>query len=258
MSPLQIREWGAGAPVVFLNGVCSPHDHLDAIGQQLSSKFRVLIPSLPGYGLSARAAAPYDFNRVNQDVAVALREKGVTEAVLIGYSLGATRALDIAVNSVLHVQGMVLLGAAAAWSDEVRRGYAGLAALMRERSVPKGLLRGLLLSPGYLERHPGAADRVDGFCAGLDLDTSADELEALAQLEDMLDAVATLRCPVHLRVGSQDRAVPVKASEAIRERVAHATLEVVQGVGHMQHWEDPVGVSDAILAFLALRVGAPQ
>ncbi len=258
MSPLQVREWGAGMPVVFLNGVCSPHDHLDDIGKQLSNQFRVLIPSLPGYGTSARAAAPYDFHQVNQDAAVALRDRGVTEAVIVGFSLGATRAIDIAVSSVLHVRGMVLLGAAAAWSDEVRRGYAGLAALMRARSVPSGLIPGLLLSPRYLEGHSGAAEEVDGYCANLDLDASADELEALSLLEDMLDAVSTLRCPIHLRVGSRDRAVPVEASEAIRERAPDATLEVVEGVGHMQHWEDPVGLANSIRSFLRLRVGVGE
>ncbi|MCJ7815111.1 MAG: alpha/beta hydrolase [Xanthomonadales bacterium] len=59
--------------------------------------------------------------------------------------------------------------------------------------------------------------------------------------------------PVHLFWGREDRTVPLALSEKVLERVPQARLTVIDGAGHLPHYEQPETVNPLLLDLLTGR-----
>src|SRR5687768_9280359 len=78
----------------------------------------------------------------------------------------------------------------------------------------------------------------------------ADALEALKTRPDASPALASITCPTLILVGADDALTPPSAAEALRDRIADATLVVVPDAGHMSNMEQPVAFALALWSFL--------
>ena len=89
---------GSGEPLLLLHGIGSTHDDFAALRPRLDAEYRVLAPDLPGHGRSARAARPPDHRCDHRRVAADLDELGVGRVHVLGNSIGARIALELAVR----------------------------------------------------------------------------------------------------------------------------------------------------------------
>jgi 3-oxoadipate enol-lactonase len=251
MSGLHVSEWGKGPPVVVLSGCGCPGDHLEPLARALASDFRVLLPFSPGYPPSAPLTEGYSLERVETMIVDALTARGVHEAALVGYSIGAWRALSIAASASFRATRLVLLGGLASFTPDERKAYAGFAVMARTRSIPPGVLAGRMLSPAYASAHPEAAYGVERWVDPIDPDTLACELDALGRTPDVLSRVPSIDVPIVLHVGSCDAAAPVAKSREVLSAAKDARLEVVEGVGHAYLIEDFEGTCASVRAALS-------
>ncbi|HLU44628.1 MAG TPA: alpha/beta fold hydrolase [Natronosporangium sp.] len=102
------EDRGSGAPVVLLHGGLSDgrmfHDNLAT----LADRFRLLQPDLRGHGRSPDVPGPWGPPELAADL-VELMEKTSGPAKLVGYSLGATVALLVAIHRPDLVERLVLI-----------------------------------------------------------------------------------------------------------------------------------------------------
>lgn len=105
---LAYREAGSGPPVVLLHGGGLDHrmwnDQVDA----LASRFRVVAVDARGHGWSATPTAAF---RHVDDLAVLLERLDLAPAALVGVSMGASTALDIALEYPHLARAVVVVGA---------------------------------------------------------------------------------------------------------------------------------------------------
>jgi len=66
---------------------------------------------------------------------------------------------------------------------------------------------------------------------------------------ELLDAYATLACPVLLLWADADRAHPVAVAEEALARLPDGQLRVLHGAGHLLAYDDPVGLARELIAF---------
>ena len=66
-----------------------------------------------------------------------------------------------------------------------------------------------------------------------------------------LPLLASIVAPTLLVWGEHDKHVPLAWAEALRERIAHATLVVMPGVAHLPHYEAPAEFAALVNEFLA-------
>jgi 3-oxoadipate enol-lactonase len=159
MVELAYGERGAGAPtMVLLHGFCDRGAHLDVLAERLAAQHRVLVPDLRGHGDSPAPEGEYTVPALAADVAALCDTQGVRAAVLVGHSLGAAVALELAaqrpdlVSALVALEGLMLVPAA------LRAGSAELTAGLNSpawREVLHGFIEGNRLptdDPAVAER----------------------------------------------------------------------------------------------------------
>ena len=96
--------------LVLLHGLMSDHAVFDELTTQLRDRFRVLAIDLPGFG---RSAPPPDYSAAVFADAIAglIGRVAGGRAIVLGWSMGATAALQLALDHPELVERLVLTGA---------------------------------------------------------------------------------------------------------------------------------------------------
>lgn len=249
--PLQVRVSGHGFPVVFLGGCPSPWDILAPRAAEISRSHRAIEVALPGYGSSPPLPGRYSLDAAYEAVEGTLLAAGANECALVGFSAGAYRAFAIACRGRIRVTHILALAGLAAVTAAEVEGFRASAAALRGGHDLREVAVGRFLSPAFAATRLDALDLMARWLAAAPAEVIADELEALAEAEDLLPRLRSLRCRVIARAGSLDLAVLPAKSAAIAEACPGAALELVTGAGHALPYEDPEGTADALKRLLA-------
>jgi 2-hydroxy-6-oxonona-2,4-dienedioate hydrolase len=102
-------EAGRGAPVILLHGMGGEGARWMPTIKGLASEFRVIAPDQIGWGASDKPMTIYHSGVFAEFLARFMREIGVTKAALVGQSMGAGVALQMAVHYPQLVDRMVLV-----------------------------------------------------------------------------------------------------------------------------------------------------
>ena len=241
---LNYADTGTGPPLVFLNGLAG--DHLYWMGQvrALSRRFRCLAMDNRDVGRSSYATTPYTIGDLADDVACLLDGIGVPSAHVVGLSLGGMIAQELALRHPERVRSLFLVGTLAhadAWFTATLDAFS----LIR-RQVPDTPAFFIALLPWLVShRYFEQPSRIDWLRALLQgnphpqrLDGFFRQLDAIRR-HDTLERLPGVRCPLLAAAGEDDMIAPPRYARQIAQRVPHARLEVLPGVGHAPPIEAP-------------------
>ncbi len=189
-----------------------------------------------GYGRSDEAAAfPDDFMGVEADrLERVLDAAGIADCLLVGHSDGGTVALLHGARRHGRVRAAVAIAA------HVRRDRLTLAQAERHaRMAEDGDV------PEWMTRFHGARAR------GLLRLWSGTWRRALYDSWDISDGIASFRAPLLALQGAEDAYGLPEQLESIGRAVAHAETDLMAGLGHFPHLEDPGRTVGRIARFLA-------
>lgn len=143
---------GDGPPLVLLHGGVLPSQTFGAPLAAMAKTHRVIAIHMRGHGLSTDADTPWSDELMADDVAAVLKHLGIGKARVMGYSLGAAVALQLAFRHPDLVEKLVSISVAFNTTGnypEVRQAFeqmpANAAAIGRQ----------LAASP-FAELYPGA------------------------------------------------------------------------------------------------------
>jgi pimeloyl-ACP methyl ester carboxylesterase len=251
---------GSGPPLVLVHGLGGMATNWRLVAPELARERRLVIPDLPGHGLSeplrerTRGLDPF----VDAVLAVAEAEDALP-APFVGHSLGGLVSLHAATRRPEAVRGLVL-AAAAGISSSTRVGEAVVTVL---GIVQPGRVAGRRAEA--LARSPRG--RRFAFWWGVSDPVGLDPAMAQAFLEgpplhtDTLTAgralVATdprtdldrVTCPCLCLWGAEDTWVPVADGLEYARRLG-APFRVIAGCGHLSIGERPDVVTRAIREFI--------
>ena len=80
------------------------------------------------------------------------------------------------------------------------------------------------------------------------------DLSACVDYQSAVETAASLSLPVTFLLGAVDKMTPVRAAQPLVDAVAHATVEIVPGVGHMVMIEAPKATRANIAATIGPHV----
>jgi pimeloyl-ACP methyl ester carboxylesterase len=89
---------GSGEPLLLLHGIGSTHADFVALRPRLDARFRVLAPDLPGHGQSSPLPGRPTIAAIADAIEADLDESGVGTVHVLGNSIGARIALELAVR----------------------------------------------------------------------------------------------------------------------------------------------------------------
>lgn len=269
---LRLRYWlegEAGPNLVLIHGIGGAVDVWRKQFERLPQSHRVLALDLPGCGRSAIPAAyPRDTLRM---LAAAVRgvmqSVGMTQATIVGSSLGGAVAIEFAMRWPELVGSLVLIGPAG-MSSEVAlplrlmsiRGVGELLTLP-DRARTGHAIRGCVADPTSVEEEdidrafdmatlPGAQDaflhllRAYASVRGLDRN----------ELRRLQAGMRTIHAPTLLIWGEQDRILPITGAQVALDHFPNAALVARPSSGHLVFVEEPEWFDDLVSNF----VRAPQ
>jgi pimeloyl-ACP methyl ester carboxylesterase len=261
--------------VVLVHGLGGSHLNWDLFAPLLREHARVLALDLPGFGRSepgGRRTTVHDNVKVLDRF---LTEVAGTPAVLVGNSMGGMISILQTAAAPQTVSGLVLLDAAVpgprrALDPLVAVTFAVYAiplvgerflALRRRRSTPLRQVRDMLrlcgVDPDAMPSH--TIDRsltlieqrqdVPAMDKAF-LSAARSLLRLLVDSRSYRTAMASIRVPVLMVQGDEDRLVPVSAARDIAGRHPEWRYLELPGVGHVPQLQVPEELAKDVLAWL--------
>jgi pimeloyl-ACP methyl ester carboxylesterase/predicted glycosyltransferase len=232
--------------------------------------FRVLTFDGRGNGRSDRpaGAAAYAESEYVADAIAVMDATATEQAMLVGLSMGAQRALLLAANHPKRVSGVALIGPAVPlepslprakvkdWFDEELDSDEGWAKYNRHYWLKdyKGFLE-FFFSNVFTEPH--STKQIED-CVRWGLETTPETLIATAVApqieteEEVRELAGRIRCPVLVIHGRED-AIRSHGSGAALARLAGGELVTLEGSGHCPQARDPVKVNLILRDFIEPR-----
>ena len=249
-----------GAPLVLVHGLGGCAANWVDVAPLLAETRRVLIPELPGHGLSTPLPAVPNLAVFADRIALVAEREQLLPAAFVGHSLGAVVALRLALRRPEDVNALVL-AAAAGISSASRRARYGLRILgiIGPRRFVAPWADSVADSP-FLRYavfgHWGAADplslspaAVNGFLAGTRLTSDSVSAARAVVVDDVRPELHELRCPTLFLWGARDSQLTLADAFEFARRL-DAPLRVIGDCGHLLIGERPDLCADAIENFL--------
>jgi pimeloyl-ACP methyl ester carboxylesterase len=237
---IHYHDAGSGEPVLLVHGFASTAEHnWGGTGwiAALSEKYRVIVPDVRGHGRSDKPHAPdaYGYASMGADLTRLMDHLGMSRAILMGYSMGASIAIELMLSHPDRFRAIVLGGIAYDDGLEDKADRDAIAEAYRADD------------PATIKSPVAKAYRK--FAQSI-----PNDLKALAALIDAerspLDPakLAAVRMPVLIVVGSNDNAIG--DPQPLAKMIPRAQLVMLEGRDHMTAPADP-RFKEVVLEFLA-------
>ncbi|MCJ8148219.1 alpha/beta fold hydrolase [Shinella sedimenti] len=248
---LAFIDAGAGdVPLFLLHGYTDSSRSWSLIEPHLARGYRLVMPDLPGHGLSAASPSPR-LKAFADDVAELADALGIARFAVVGHSMGAMTALVLA---ACHPARVTALASICGSVTPGRLAQTTLGAEIAALSDP--------IDPqsAFLQAWHACARPVDAaFLRWVAREAAAmpaprwQALYAMLEAADLSRISEAVRAPLLLLAGEEDALFGEPHRAALRHAFPNATVGVLAGHSHNPHWESPALVAAALAGFLAAQ-----
>ncbi len=245
---------------ILLHGTGAATHSWREIMPLLAQDFDVIAMDLPGHGFtrpnpSRRVTLP----KMAESVALLLDELSARPALVIGHSAGAAVGVQLLLDRQWQVPLVGLNPALLPFPGLAAKLFPQLARMLFTNPFVSVIFARMARAPGqveqFLKRSTGS--RIDeagveyyrrlfskpGHCDG------AIRMMANWRLEKLESQLPTVQSPVLLVHADKDTAIPAFAVNNAAGKIPDCEQEIVTGLGHLAHEEDPEQISSMIAAF---------
>ena len=251
------KAWDAAAArqqpaVVFIHGADQDHSCWTLQSRWFAHHgYTTLVPDLPGHGRSDGAPLP-SVEALADWIIALLDAAGVSQATLVGHSLGSLIVIEAALRHASRVSQAVLITPALPMPvsdvllNAARHDEARAVAMINDFSYsPHGQMGGntvpgmwmMGMNQRLMERQKSGVFHTD--------------LNACHQYLRPLDTLRAMSCPTLILAGSRDRMTSPKVAGQLASILPDACLRTLVGGGHALMAEQPDAVLDALRGFIA-------
>lgn len=251
MTKIHLETFGEGKPIVLVHGWAMHTGIWREFALQLAQNYQVTCVDLPGHGRSEKID-PFTLPQISAELVKVVPE----QSCWLGWSLGATVALDIAGRYPERVSSLILLAGnpsftsaglgASAWPGMAIRLLDAFAEQLNE-NCQTTLLRFLSLQVNALPDPKSLLRKLKTAvfeCAAPDTNTLQGGLNLLKQA-DLRPLLAELHIPVSVILGGLDTLVPVAVGQNMRQLLPSLELNIIDRAGHvpfLSHSEETLAI----------------
>lgn len=241
---------GRGSCVVLLHGLGGDVGFWAAEIEDLAAEFRVIAIDARGSGLSSSAQDGLTIADLADDVAAVMDDASVTDAAVIGFSLGGLVAQELALRHPKRVRSLVLASTYACMNQQARLFLDAVADVYGKGASARQmfeLIAPWLFSTEFVE-DPAHADFFDLPDGAAEDQTREDwlRLYAAQQAFDGRELLSAITAPTLVIHGALDHLVSSTDATLLVDRIPDSTLHTVSGAGHLLNVEAPAEFLDAV------------
>ena len=242
---------GSGPDVVLLHPFPLNHHFWDGITDQLSSRYRVVLPDLRAHGDSEAGDGPATIQKLADDLDRLCRELEIIRAIFVGVSIGGYAMFEFWRRYRERVAAIVLANTrAGAETPEGRAGRLQAAdKVLREGSAgfADELLQ-KLFSKTTLSNRPDLVTKARSMAAKMSPADIAEVQRGMAERADSVPTLATINVPA-LVIAGEDDSVPFSELELIHQRIRGSQFRVIAKAGHYAAMEQPAAFGRLLRTF---------
>lgn len=241
---------GDGEPVLFVHGFPLSRELWAGVVPRLGPGWRAIAPDLRGHGESDVGPVT-SMQTYAADLAALLDHLGESRpVVLVGLSMGGYVALELVRRQAERVRALVLANTRAS-RDSDEQADARRETARRVRAEGSGFVADDMARRLFHPEAPAELrTRWREIMAGTPPEGVAAALEAMAARPDSFDTLRAFDRPVLIVAGEADAITPVADAEAMQRAARNATLEVIEGAGHLTPVEQPERFAAVLRGFL--------
>ncbi len=258
---------GSKLPViVMIHGLRGTHHGLDLIATSLT-EFRIIIPDLPGFGISKELAGEHSVENYVVWLEKFMSDLKLPEPpVLLGHSFGSiivgyyAKKYPQTISKLIMVNpiGVSALEGAKAILTQIAVFYYWLSRLLSESAGMKLLSSKFSVMAMSITLAKTRDKKVRAFIHNQHLQhfsTFANRRVANeafdASIHDCVrDVAGDINVPTLLIAGALDTVTPLKKQRELVKLFPNAELEVIEKTGHLTHYETPQKVAELIQKFI--------
>ena len=104
---------------------------------------------------------------------------------------------------------------------------------------------------GMFEKTPEQLETAVEMMRRLGVATAVRQTRAIIKRRDLRESLRSLKVPVHIICGKEDRITPVALSQELAQTIPAAQLQIIEGAGHMLPFEQPDLIAESMKARIA-------
>lgn len=257
---IYFEETGAGEPLVFLHEYGGDHESWQDQIRMFCRSHRCIAIAARGYPPSDAPEDPsaYGQDYANRDVIAVLDHLGLQRVHLVGLSMGAYTALQLALNFPDRVVAAVAASGGSGSYKPARDRFAAeteavAAKIEADRAIPA---KAMASGPARIQlKHKDPAGW-QNFVTKLTEHPPLAAAHILRQIQlkrpslyDLEERLGTVKTPVLLLVGDEDESC-LDVNLFLKRTMASAQLVVLPGCGHLLNLEEPALFHQLVERFL--------
>jgi len=251
----EISYWalGDGPAAVLLHPFPANHEFWLPVAEELSSRYRLILPDLRGHGESDVGDGPATMEKHANDIVRVMDDAHVGRAPLVGVSIGGYVLFELWRR---HRDRVAALGfcntKAPADNAEARAGRLQAANDVLDRGTEPFLQTMVprLLGKTTREARPDLVDGALRMMRQMSPEDIAQVQRGMAARPDSIDTLKTIDVPTILVTGEEDILTGVNEAEFMHQRIPGSQLRVIPKAGHYSPWEQPDEASRILRQFL--------
>lgn len=253
--------------IIFIHGFRGTHHGLQLIEQHLKG-FTVIIPDMPGFG-EGDTLPLYDLDAYVSWLAQYIeRHNFNTPPILLGHSFGSIIVAAYVAKYPHAVEKLILVNPIGALALEGPRGVVTQCAIFYYwlgTKLPDTLSRRWLSTPFIVDIMSRTMtktkdtqlrayifDQHRRYFSRFHSPHSLSEAFSTSVSHSVRDFAPNITIPTLLIAGTEDDITPLAKQKELVQLFPDATLEIIENVGHLTHYETPDQVASLVETFVKL------
>ena len=264
-----VQRMGKGPSLLLIHGTGAATHSWRGLMPILAGHFAVIALDLPGHGFT-QSPPPRRLSLpgMASDVGQLLRALAVKPQIAVGHSAGAAILARMCLDGKIAPRLLVSLnGAFMPFGGVTNHLLSPLAKLLVVNPFVPRLFAWQASKAATVERLiQNTGSRIDpqGIALYRKLVSSPAHVAAALRmmanwrLEPLLHDLPRLKTSLLLIAAANDRSISPEVTRQVREIVPGAAIELVPGLGHLAHEEQPQLIADLIMRYAAQTAGAGE
>jgi pimeloyl-ACP methyl ester carboxylesterase len=236
MPSLYMKEQGDGIPLVFLHGFCETQAIWDSFIPPFTAHNRVVTVDIPGFGESQIYPGHVSIARSAEEVLTALKTRGISQAIVVGHSMGGYLSLEMAAQYPGFCKGLVLFHSTA-YADSIEKKHSRNKTVEFVKKFGAQRFVETFVPHLFYKAPEEIIKSVVEIASSTTRASLISYTEAMRDRPDHTDTLKKAGVPVLFIAGEHDTAVPAAAAKEQAHIPSQAELHILEGVGHMGMFE---------------------
>lgn len=249
MNTPYFRELGTGTPVILLHGFPFTNQIWNSFAERLSENAYVITPDLPGFGKSPLPTGQLSIAHVAEILIHWLREKKISNAILIGHSLGGYVTLSMAKQAPELFSAIGLFHSTAlADSAEKKESRNKVIEFIEKNGVQK--FTSNFISPLFADPSNPGVEVIRSIAIQASESSVKAYTRAMRDREDLTSVLANFKKPILFIAGEKDGGIPVDAVKKQAHLNPLSEVHLLPDVAHMGMVESESQTLDIVKRFI--------